>query len=101
MPAVLEQVVLEPFLDTVPVELRVCLCERKPSIVAEASSMADEYRAVHRWKHFEEGKTDSKRDIPSKGATDPKKDRPDKDTQEGHLRPLAIGERDTSPFLSI
>ena len=84
--AVLEKVVLEQFLDTVSAELRVWLCERKPTTVAEASSMADDYRAAHRRKRFEGGKIDSKRYILSKEASDPKQDRPNKETQKGHTQ---------------
>ena len=84
--AVLVKVVLEQFLDTVSVELRVWLCERKPTTVAEASSMADDYRAAHRRKRFEGGKIDSNRYIPSKETSDPKQDGPNKETQKGHTQ---------------
>ena len=72
---------LEQFLDMLPVELRIWFCERKPKDVAEASSMADDYRVAHRRKRFE-GKTDSRKDQPSKGAVDPKPDVLEKDPRK-------------------
>ena len=78
-----ELAVLAQFLDALPVELRVWLCERKPSSVAKASAMADDYRAAHRQKHFEGGKTDPKMDPPSKGTTDSRQHRSDKNIRKG------------------
>ena len=82
MSAVMEKVVLEQFLDTVPIDLRIWLCERKPSTVAEASSMADDYRSAHRRKRFEGGKTDPKKDTSSKDTTDTKTEGSSKDTRK-------------------
>ena len=70
---------LEQFLDTLPVELRVWLCERKPTTVATASSMADDYRAAHRRKRFEGSKSEIKKDHPSKEA---KQEGPEKEAKK-------------------
>ena len=58
---------LEQFLDTLPGDLRIWLCERKP-----ASAMADDYRSARRRKHLD-------------GPDTPKKDRPGKDNRRCHI----------------
>ena len=58
---------LEQFLETLPGDMRIWLCERKPTTAKEASSMADDYRAARRRKRPDVPKTDSqKKEGPSK-----------------------------------
>ena len=79
--AVLEKVVLEQFLDTLPGDLRIWLCERKPKTVESASTMADDYRSARRHKRVDGSKSDL-----------PRKNGPGRDSrkchscqQEGHI----------------
>ena len=70
----LERVVLEQFLDTLPGDLRIWLCERKPTTVEQASSMADDYRSARQRKRFDGPKSDTT-----------KKDGPGKDNRRCHI----------------
>ena len=72
--AVLEKVVLEQFLDTLPRDLKIWLCERKPTTVESASSMADDYRSARRRKRPDAPRPDTS-----------KKDGPGKDNRKCHL----------------
>ncbi len=50
MPAVIEKLVVEQLLDTLPTDLRIWLCERKLTTADEAVILAGDYTLARRCK---------------------------------------------------
>lgn len=57
--AVIEKLVVEQLLDTLPGDLRIWLCERKPTTADEAAALADDYILARRRKQGEVPKSDT------------------------------------------
>ena len=64
---IMDKLVMEQMLDVMPANLRIWLCERKPTSVAETGSMADDYLSARTRKQPAQPKPDiEKKEVPGK-----------------------------------